>query len=472
MTKNSSKPWEENWKIIENIGGGGQGQTYLVEPKNNSFPANKYVLKKLNRQNDDERRSRMRREVVILETLDCPGIPKLIDSNSQLFQSDTPLYMITEFIPGDTLYDFIKTEVMNIFSAVNLTIKLLDTLEYCHQIGIVHRDIKPDNIIIKNNDISTPVLIDFGISFNKVDESATDLTPTWQRLGNRFFQLPELGEKSSLQRDHRSDITQICGILFFTITGKFPLYLLDSENGNKPHQRKEAKQKLSVLPEYMLSKINRVFDIAFEIKIDSRWQSIPELKEALIDILESENQEGNKTEIILDRIKNKLSSSSHTQKKLFENIAQKIIEKIYYIVYDMPKEFGSDFGIIVATEIFGSSFGDFVCGKSPKLEAKIDWSKSTFSQRVVGIKHKPSEKSFFPEFEGYITGNEVVVISFPERQGLKPKFHIGIESEISKNKEKEVGLLRVSLSGEPDFTNFAKHLRDFYVEGVERILPD
>lgn len=103
--------------------------------------------------------------------------------------------MVTEFIPGDILSDFIRTEVMNIFSAVSLTIKLLDTLKYCHQIGIVHRDIKPDNIIIKNNDISTPVLIDFGISFNKVDEYATDLTPTWQQLGNRFFQLPELGEK-------------------------------------------------------------------------------------------------------------------------------------------------------------------------------------------------------------------------------------------------------------------------------------
>ena len=230
MTKNSSKPWEENWKIIENIRGGRQGQTYLVEPKNNSFPANKHVLKKLNKQNDSERCSRMYREVADLATLDCPGIPKLIDSNSQLFKSDIPLYMVTEFIPGDTLSNFIKTEVVNIFSAVSLTIKLLDTLEDCHQIGIVHRDIKPDNIIIKNNDISTPVLIDFGISFNKVDESATDLTPTWQQLGNRFFQLPELAEKSSLQRDPRSDITQICGILFFTITGKFPLYLLDSEN--------------------------------------------------------------------------------------------------------------------------------------------------------------------------------------------------------------------------------------------------
>ncbi|MGK7922968.1 MAG: protein kinase [Trichodesmium sp.] len=465
MTKNSSKPWEENWKIIENIGGGGQGQTYIVEPKNNSFPANKYVLKKLNKQNDSERRSRMRREVVILETLDCSGIPRLIDSNSEIFKSDTPLYMVTEFIPGDTLSDFIKTEVMNIFSAISFTIKLLDTLKYCHQIGIVHRDIKPDNIIIKNHDISTPVLIDFGISFNKVDEYATDLTPTGQQLGNRFFQLPELGEKSSLQRDPRSDITQICGILFFTITGKFPLYLLDSENGNKPHQRKEAKQKLSAspnLPESILSKINRVFDRAFEIKIDSRWQSISALMEALIDILELENQEENKAEAILDRIKNKLSSSSHTQKKLFENIAQQIIEKIYDIVPDIAKEFGLDFGIVVAAH------------PKSRLRVEINWDNLTFLQYVIGISYKYSNESFNPKFKGYITGNEVVLVSsikeIPAELGLSNSTENS--DELPDISQEEVELLRTSLSGEPDFTGFAERLRKFYAEGVESIISN
>ncbi|MDJ0553401.1 MAG: serine/threonine-protein kinase [Microcoleaceae cyanobacterium MO_207.B10] len=460
MTKNSSKSWDENWQIIENIGGGGQGQTYLVEPKNNSFPVNQYVLKKLNKQNDAERRSRMRREVVALETIDCSGIPRLIDSNTQLFKSDTPLYMVTEFISGDTLSDLVKTEVMNIFSAVSLTIKLLDTLEYCHQIGIVHRDIKPDNIIIKNNDISTPVLIDFGISFNKVDEYGTDLTPTWQHLGNRFFQLPELGEKSSLQRDPRSDITQICGILFFTITGKFPLYLLDSENGNKPHQRKEAKQKLSVLPEYILSKINRVFDRAFEMKIDSRWQSIPALMAALIDILELENQAGNKTEPILDKIKNKLSSSSNLQKKLFKNISQQIIEEIYDIVPDIAKEFSHDLGILVAAH------------PKERLRVEINWDNLTFSEYVIGISYTYSNESFYPKFKGYITGNEVVLVSsikeLPTELGLSNLTETS--DKLPDISQEEVELLRTPLSGEPDFTGFAERLRKFYAEGVESII--
>ncbi|NET28963.1 serine/threonine-protein kinase [Okeania sp. SIO1I7] len=444
MSKNNSKPWDENWKIIENIGGGGQGQTYLVEPKNNSFPANKYILKRLNRQNDLERRSRMRREVVALETIDCPGIPKLIDSNSERFKNlDIPLYLVTEFIPGYTLSDFIKSEVMNIFSAVSLTIKLLDILEYCHQIGIVHRDIKPDNIIIKNNGISTPFLMDFGISFNKVDEYAKDLTPTWQQLGNRFFQLPELGEKSSLQRDPRSDITQICGILFFTITGKFPLYLLDSENGNKPHQREEAKQNLSVspnLPESILSKINRVFDRAFEIKIDSRWQSISALEEVLIDILESENQEGDKTEKFLDRIHNKLSSYSNIEKKLFRTLAEKIIEHIGQAVRSLVYE-----------DLDSNYFHVCMRGASERLRI-VDWANLKFSQQVTGISCELSDEKFFPEFKGYATGNEFVLVS--------------------SIKGKEVELLRTSLSGEPDFNCFGKRLKEFYAEGVESIISN
>ncbi|MEM1168279.1 MAG: protein kinase [Cyanobacteria bacterium P01_H01_bin.35] len=198
MNTNKNKPWNEKWEIIKHIDSGGQGQTFEVKPKKDGFLSNQYVLKKLNNQKDNERRGRMYREVTALKTLNHSGIPKIVDSNSELFDSDTPLYMVTEFVPGATLSEVIKEKTMSIQDAVNFVIKLLDIVEYCHQNEIVHRDIKPGNIMVKNNDINNPVLIDFGISFNKVDYSETSLTPTWQQLGNRFFSLPELLEKSSL----------------------------------------------------------------------------------------------------------------------------------------------------------------------------------------------------------------------------------------------------------------------------------
>ncbi|GGA46307.1 protein kinase [Okeania sp. KiyG1] len=324
-SKRKPKPWDENWNTIKDIGGGGHGLTFLVEPKNDLFSVGQYVLKRLKNQESLERRSRMHVEVTIigrLNILNCPNIPKLIDSNSQYFKDkNVPLYMVTEFIEGKTLEKFITEKgIVDVFDAIKLTFNLLETLELCHQEGIVHRDIKPDNIIVRNDSLTTPVLIDFGLSFNK--ENDTSLTPTEQDVGNRFLVLPEHRRKSGLQRDPRSDITQICGILFFLITGE-PPYLFDAK-GSKPHQNQKVKQKLLALPEQILSRINRVFDTAFDIRIDYRWQSTITLNTALIDVLNSENQEYNE-KTSLDEIRHK--ASTDTDKELFENVARKILKK-------------------------------------------------------------------------------------------------------------------------------------------------
>ncbi len=443
MNKKKNKPWDENWEITKTIGSGGQGQTFLVKPTKDQkdvFLHNQYVLKKLIKQNDNERRRRMHREVTALKTLNHSGIPKIVDSNSELFDSDTPLYMVTEFVPGATLSEVIKEKTMSIQDAVNFLIKLLDIVEYCHQIGIVHRDIKPDNIMVKNK--NNPVLIDFGISFNKVDDSDTSLTLTGQQLGNRFLSLPELLEKSSLQRDPRSDITQICGILFFIITGKNPTNFFDSD-GKKPHQKPEIKQ---ILSESILTKTNIIFDRAFDVKIDYRWQSIPALKQTLIDILESENQKDNKIETILERIRNKQSAvNSHSeQRELFHTLIKQTAKQILNVVHDVVKELGSDFKIRSGGGV--GPYGD-------NYYELINWENFKFSTpHLISVEYnKLVTKRFMPSFEAYITGNEFIFVS--------------------KFKEKEIELLRTSFSDEPDFTGFPERLKKFYYEGIESIIP-
>ena len=177
MSKHKNKPWDEKWETIKPIGGGGQGDTFLVKPKDSTILSQSFVLKKLKNQKDPERRKRMHREVATLRTLDCPGIPRLIESNSDQFDSEIPLYMVGEFIEGKTLSQILDPALtMEIADAVNLVRKLLETIQYCHSLGIVHRDIKPDNIIIRHDDIADPVIIDFGISFNESDADGTILT--------------------------------------------------------------------------------------------------------------------------------------------------------------------------------------------------------------------------------------------------------------------------------------------------------
>lgn len=440
MAAQKNKPWDEKWKTIKSIGGGGQGDTFLVEPKNITIPSQSFVLKKLKNQKDAERRKRMHREVAALSTLDCPRIPRLIESNSEQFNDfDVPLYMVTEFIEGKTLSQMLESEPIGISDAVNLIAKLLDIIQYCHNAGIVHRDIKPDNIIIQGNDLNNPVVIDFGISFNESDAEGTILTEPGQQLGNRFLALPELQLNSSLQRDPRSDITQCCGILFFALSCLHPITLFDHE-GRKPHQRPKSKKALSEIPSNLLTQINAIFDRAFEIQIDRRWQSILSLKEALIQLTRlATSQNESDFANYLAQIQNKLSNSSdYALRQSFQRLANQVVQEIHNVGRSVARELGPEFGLI---QIGG--------GWTKGQNVKVNWAKLMFSEKY-GITNKFFHEDFFPEFQGYATGNELVLLS--ELNG------------------EPIELLRIPLNGEPDFTAFNERLKLFYIQGVRSII--
>lgn len=441
MSKHKNKPWDEKWEKVKQIGGGGQGETFLVHPKDPKILSQTCVLKILKNQKDPERRTRMYREVAALKTLNCLGIPQLIDSNYDQFATDVPLYMVGEFIEGKTLSQFVENSAkpIGIRDAITLVMKLLETLQYCHKIGIVHRDIKPDNIIIRCNDISAPVLIDFGISFNESDTDNTTLTEPGQQLGNRFLALPELQVNSSMQRDSRADITQCCGILFFALVGSPPVTLLDHA-GKMPHQRPENQKALLKHPNDLLPKIYRIFDRAFEFQIDYRWQSIPELQQALIDCI-SARENAHNAEQYIAQIQNKISTSSdYARRQSFSKLSDQLVQEIYNTSRSVAKELGSGFGTIQNTTYLKDR---------RLLQLKIDWTQLKFSDSH-GITNEFLSNDFFPKFTGYATGNELVLLA-----------------EVN---EEKLELLRTPLSGEPDFTAFSKRLRLFYLEGVKKLM--
>jgi serine/threonine protein kinase len=441
MSKQKNKPWDEKWEIVKPIGGGGQGDTFLVQPKDSPIPHQTFVLKILKNQKDPERRKRMHREVAALSTLDCPGIPRLIESNSDQFAADVPLYMVGEFIEGKTLSQFLEDSAkpMGMGDAITFILKLLETLQYCHKVGIVHRDIKPDNIIIHYNDISAPVLIDFGISFNESDTDNTALTQPRQQLGNRFLALPELQVNSSMQRDPRADITQCCGILFFAIVGSPPVTLLDHE-GRMPHQRPESQKALAKHHDGLLAKVNGIFDRAFGTHIDYRWQSIPELQQALIACI-SETENARNAEQYIAQIQNKISTSSdYARRQSFSKLSEQLVQEIFNTSRSVAKELGSGFSTVQNTTYFKNR---------RLLQLKIDWTQLKFSDSH-GITNEFLPNDFFPKFTGYATGNELVLLAEVNGEKLE--------------------LLRTPLNGDPDFTAFSERLRLFYLEGVRKLI--
>jgi hypothetical protein len=198
------------------------------------------------------------------------------------------------------------------------------------------------------------------------------LTEPGQQVGNRFLALLELQVNSSMQRDPRADITQCCGILFFAIAGSPPVTLLDCE-GRMPHQRPETQKALAKHPDDLLAKVNGIFDRAFGTHIEYRWQSIPELQQALIDCV-SATENARNAEQYIARIQNKVSTSSdYARPQSFKELAQQLVKELYNVSRTVAGELGEGFGTIHDADAINLKGRGIA-------RVTIDWVKLRFSQ--------------------------------------------------------------------------------------------
>jgi len=152
------------YQVLSMLGDGGFGKTFLVE--DTQMPSRrKCVLKQLKLTNDNPQihqmvQERFQREAAILERLgeNHDQIPQLY----AYFSEEDQFYLVEEWIEGDTLTQRVDQQGTLSEAAVrSVLMNLLPAIAYIHQKQIVHRDIKPDNIILRKSDFS-PVLIDFG----------------------------------------------------------------------------------------------------------------------------------------------------------------------------------------------------------------------------------------------------------------------------------------------------------------------
>ncbi len=152
------------YQVIRDIGAGGFGKTFLVE--DTQMPTQRRCVAKqlkpvtTNPQIFQLLQDRFAREAAILEELGEGNtqIPRLY----AYFEEDGQFYLVQEWIEGETLTHRVQNSGKLSESSVReILVSLLRVLEFVHGQRIVHRDIKPDNIILKNSD-GIPVLIDFG----------------------------------------------------------------------------------------------------------------------------------------------------------------------------------------------------------------------------------------------------------------------------------------------------------------------
>ena len=275
--------WQGKWERVPGTRrAGGQGDSFLAEPTDGSGP--RVFIKELRNYQKLEARKRFRREVAAYETLDHPGLPTLIEHNSEEWEDrNAPLYLVLECVTGEDLGRWTREHgPMSIEQAVACLARITEIVAYCHGEDVLHRDVKPGNVMLRDSDPTDPVLVDFGLSFTKAPEELGDVTRFNEEVGNRFLRLPEAWSN----RNPISDVTQVAGIFFYALTVIEPHVLLD-QDGNMPHRRRPASEALTALgvDELRLARLTFLFDHAFHTVATARFQSATDLGAAVAHVV-------------------------------------------------------------------------------------------------------------------------------------------------------------------------------------------
>lgn len=249
---------------------GGFAQTLLGEVTD--VPSRRLcVIKKLRPIADPEEfkfaQDRFRREAAVLERLGDASdqIPKLYAH----FVEGQDFYLVQEFVEGLTLREVVQQGAPLGEQAVGeLLIALLSVLAYVHEQNVIHRDIKPDNVILRRRD-GRPVLIDFGI-VKEVLRPGGHRSPTKSMIaGTPGYISPE---QAAGRPVFASDLYSLGVTASFLLTGKSPRLMIDRATG-KINWRAHAPR---VGPAFAA-----VLDKSTEVYVDDRYQTAGQMSEAL-----------------------------------------------------------------------------------------------------------------------------------------------------------------------------------------------
>lgn len=202
---------DERYKLTTLCGIGGMAVVYkAVDLQTNTDVA----IKLLNDENSSDERS-VRRFVNESKAVAMLSHPNIVNIQDVAF-NDTHKYIVMEFLEGITLKDYLKEKgKLDFNEAISYIEQILSALEHAHSLEIVHRDIKPQNIILRSDKRVT--VTDFGIA--KLPNSDT-ITLTDKAMGTVFYISPE--QASGEPTDFRTDIYSVGIMLYEMVTGKLP----------------------------------------------------------------------------------------------------------------------------------------------------------------------------------------------------------------------------------------------------------
>ena len=266
------------YRIEQHLGAGSMGEVYLAE---DTWLDRKVAIKFLPYlQTDEVSRKRLVREAKAAARLDHPNICAVYEVN----EADSQSFIVMQYVAGKTLGDTIKDRSLSLSSVLNIGIQILEALAEAHAHGIVHRDIKPGNIMITPR--GQVKVLDFGLAKYVGSPTLQQHCTGWsdhlsrpgERAGTPFYMSPEQAKGAMI--DARSDLFAVGTILYECLTGSLPF------SGKTVTEILDQVVQVDPLPPSRLNsevpvKLETVIIKALTKQLDARYQSAKDLLQDL-----------------------------------------------------------------------------------------------------------------------------------------------------------------------------------------------
>src|ERR1044071_9159896 len=304
-----------HYRIIEKLGTGGMGEVYLAE---DTRTGRKVALKILppHVTKDENNLLRFKKEASAILKLNHPNILTIFE----IGQEAPNQFIATEFINGETLRDYVWRNELKIDDVLGISIQVARALEAAHAEGIVHRDVKPENIMLRRDRVGRDRLVkvlDFGLAkLTEKHASAHDPdavtmpihnTEPGTVMGTTGYMSPE--QTRGLDVDERTDIFSLGVVLYEMIAGR-PPFQGPTDSHIKVSILDPQPPPLTSPSQMVPHQLERIVRKALQKERTKRYQTVTDLKTDLENLREE-----------LDRNARELSLTPETGAGLARSIA-------------------------------------------------------------------------------------------------------------------------------------------------------
>ena len=209
------------YALVELLGEGGMGSVYRAEQ---TEPVKRAVAVKLIKSGMDSRAvlARFDAERQALALMDHPNIARVFDGGTT--DRGQPFFVM-ELVRGVPLTDYCDSKRLSVGARLQLFVQVCQAVQHAHQKGVIHRDLKPGNVLVMEVDgRPTPKVIDFGVA-KATEQRLTDMSfaDTGVIVGTPEYMSPEQADPSSMDIDTRTDVYALGVILYELLTGSPPI---------------------------------------------------------------------------------------------------------------------------------------------------------------------------------------------------------------------------------------------------------